>query len=156
MSISEELSKNFNEALLNGNWICTNLNDQLNDISWQQAVKQVYQLNSIALLTFHINYYINGLANVFEGGPLDIKDKYSFEMNPITSEEEWTSLKKQINNNTLRFSVLIKNLSDKELYEPFLDPKYGTNFRNISGILNHSFYHLGQIAVLKKITAADI
>ena len=156
MSITEELSENFNEALLNGNWICINLNDQLKDIPWQQAVKQVYQLNSIALLTFHINYYIDGLAKVFEGGSLDIRDKYSFEMPAIRSEEEWINLKKQVRDNTSRFAGLIRNLSDKELYEPFLDPKYGTNFRNISGILNHSFYHLGQIAMLKKITSAEI
>lgn len=156
MSISSELSKNLKEALLDGNWICTNLKTQLEDVSWKQAIKQVHQLNSIALLTFHINYYINGLANAFEGGTLDIKDIYSFDMDPIASEEEWNELKKQIFDNTSRFADLIHNLSDKELHESFLDPKYGTNFRNISGILNHSFYHLGQIALLKKISIQEI
>jgi len=35
---------------------------------------------SIAALTFHINYYVAGVLNVFQGGKLEIRDKYSFDM----------------------------------------------------------------------------
>jgi hypothetical protein len=44
------------------------------------------------MLTFHIDYYIAGIVNVFEGGDLEIKDKFSFDLPSIESQEQWESL----------------------------------------------------------------
>ncbi len=74
MSSTSQLAKRFREVMLDGLWIAnTNFKDQLKDISLEQATAKVGSLNTIAMLTFHIDYYIAGLINVFEGGDLEIK-----------------------------------------------------------------------------------
>ncbi|RZS90639.1 DinB family protein [Aquimarina brevivitae] len=152
MAISKALADAIKEVLLQGNWVCNNLKDQLREVNWQQATQQLKGINTIALLTYHINYYIEGLVKVLQGGPLDIKDKFSFDMLPITSEAQWQDLQDRLWNNTQKFSDLTEQLSDDQLLEAFADAKYGTNYRNIAGIINHTYYHLGQIALLKKLT----
>ncbi|MEG2310345.1 MAG: DUF1572 domain-containing protein, partial [Chryseobacterium sp.] len=77
MSTTSQLSKRFREVLLDGKWIAnTNFKEQLSDVTWEQATTKIDSLNTIAMLTFHIDYYIAGLVNVFEGGDLEIKDKF--------------------------------------------------------------------------------
>ncbi|MGK0391482.1 MAG: hypothetical protein ACI94Y_004247 [Maribacter sp.] len=66
----------------------TNLKAQLSDLTWKQATTKIGSLNTIASLAFHINYYIAGVADAFENGSLDIRDKYSFDCIPPSSAED--------------------------------------------------------------------
>ena len=45
----------------------------------------------------------------------------------------------------------MEKLSDDKLFDNFADPKYGSYYRNLQGIVEHTHYHLGQIVLLKKI-----
>ena len=61
------IANRLREVLLNGKWIAnTNFKEQILSVSWEQAIQKVGNLNTIALLTFHINYYLAGLLNVFK------------------------------------------------------------------------------------------
>jgi hypothetical protein len=42
-------------------------------------------------------------------------------------------------------------LPENKLEEVFDDKKYGNYYRNITGIIEHNHYHLGQIVLIKKI-----
>lgn len=89
MKNTSEIANRFRETILNGTWIAnTNYRDQLENLDWKIAVTPVKNLNTISLLAQHIHYYINGINNVFKGGPLDIKDKFSFDFPPINSQQE--------------------------------------------------------------------
>lgn len=146
------LSKRLREVLLNGHWIAnTNYKEQLLDITWQQAMQKVGSLNTIAALTFHINYYIAGLLNVFNGGQLEIRDKYSFDLPPIQSETEWKKLLDDFLNNSEKFAAHVEQMQESQFDEPFADEKYGDYLRNIEGMIEHSYYHLGQISLIKKM-----
>ena len=69
MQTSKQLANRFREVLLNGKWIAnTNFQDQLEDVTIEQATTKVSTLNTIALLTFHIDYYIAGLNHFFRTG----------------------------------------------------------------------------------------
>ncbi len=71
MKRSAFMAKRLREIFLNGYWIAnTNYKDQLENISWKQAIHQIENLNTIAALTYHINYYLSGILNVFQGGLL--------------------------------------------------------------------------------------
>ena len=90
MKNTHEIAKRFREVILNGTWIAnTNYKHQLTGVNWKVATSTFNSLNTIALLAQHIHYYINGVKNVFKGGGLEIKDKYSFDFPPIQSEGEW-------------------------------------------------------------------
>ncbi|WBV59445.1 DUF1572 domain-containing protein [Chryseobacterium camelliae] len=152
MSSTSQLAKRFREVVLDGLWIAnTNFKDQLKDVTWKQAMTKVGSLNTIAMLTFHIDYYIAGLVNVFEGGGLEIKDQYSFDLPPIESEEQWEELLHKLWNDAEKFANLLEQMPDSKMDEVFVDEKYGTYLRNIDGMIEHAYYHLGQITLIKKL-----
>lgn len=152
MSSASQLAKRFREVLLDGLWIAnTNFKDQLSDVTWEQAVTKVDSLNTIAMLTFHIHYYIAGVLNVLEGGDLEIKDQFSFDLPPIESEEQWKDLLNTLWADSEKFALLVEKIPDDKLDEVFVDEKYGTYRRNIDGMIEHSYYHLGQITLIKKM-----
>lgn len=151
MKQSEQIANRFREVILNGTWIAnTNFKDQLTGVHWELATAKIGDLNTIAALTSHIHYYIAGLVKVLEGGPLDIRDKYSYDFPPITSQMEWEQILTRFWEDAERFAYLVAQFSDDKLQEPFVDEKYGTYQRNIEGMIEHSYYHLGQVVLIKK------
>jgi hypothetical protein len=152
MQTNQLLALRLREVFLVGKWIAnTNYQEQVNNINWQQATGQIQDLNSIALLIFHINYYLEGLSKVFNGGPLDINDKFSFNMDPMQNEQDWQKLKNNFLNNATIFCNQVEQMSQNQLDEVFVDKKYGTYLRNIEAVIEHSYYHLGQIVLIKKM-----
>jgi uncharacterized damage-inducible protein DinB len=152
MKTSTLLARRFREVLLNGTWVAnTNYKDALSDVSWQQATTPISTLNSILALTFHINYYLDGVLKVFEGGPLSIRDKYSFDYHHIDTAAAWARLLKQLFENAETFARHIEQMTDEQLQAAFVDQKYGSYQRNIEGMIEHCYYHLGQISLIKKM-----
>tara|TARA_R110000782_G_scaffold251934_1_gene339602 strand:- start:60649 stop:61125 length:477 start_codon:yes stop_codon:yes gene_type:complete len=152
MERNKYLANRLNEVLLNGYWIAnTNYKSQIESVTWQQATLKIGSLNTIASLVFHVNYYLAGLLNVFKGGELEIRDKYSFDIQPIESEADWKRLMNEFLLNSEEFIKEVANMADSKLDKPFVDEKYGTYLRNIEGIIEHSYYHLGQLSLIKKI-----
>ena len=152
MSTTLQLAKRFREVVLDGLWIAnTNFKHQLSDVTWEQATTKIGSLNTIAMLTFHIDYYIAGLVHVFEGGDLEIRDKYSFDLPPVESQQQWEDLLNKLWNDAERFATLLEQMPDSKMNEGFVDEKYGTYLRNIDGMIEHCYYHLGQITLIKKL-----
>jgi uncharacterized damage-inducible protein DinB len=152
MKKTQFLADRLREVLLSGKWIAnTNFKDQLLSINWNQAIKKVGSLNTIALLTFHINYYLQGLLQVFNGGPLEIKDKYSFDLPEIKSENDWKKLLDNFLSNAEEFAAQVEQMDDRKLDQPFADEKYGSYLRNIEAVIEHSYYHLGQVSLIRKM-----
>lgn len=154
-NLSKAIAIQFREVHLNGKWIATNYKAELSTISWQIATTKISNLNTIAALTYHINYYLEGVLNVFEGGTLDIRDKYSFNLPVIDSQESWEALQTQFYKNSESLVEHIRAINDTKLLEGFADGKYGSNYKNITGMIEHAYYHLGQIVILKKLIASN-
>ncbi len=146
------IANRLREVFLNGQWIAnTNFKEQILSVSWEQATQKIFDLNTIAALTFHINYYLVGLLNAFEKGKLEISDKYSFDIPEIKSEADWKKLVTYFLDNSKKFADKVEQMDDPIFDEPFLDEKYGSYLRNIEGVIEHSYYHLGQISLIKKM-----
>lgn len=151
MTRSVQIANRLREVFLNGRWIAnTNYKEQLQNVNWQQATQQVENLNTIAALTFHINYYLAGILSAFETGKLEISDKFSFDLPPIHSENDWNDLVIDFLNNAEKLANKVERMNDDDLDQIFIDEKYGTVLRNIEGVVEHSYYHLGQISLIKK------
>ena len=146
------LASRIQEVFLNGHWIAnTNYKELLQNVSLQQATQKMDQVNSIAALVYHINYYLEGLLYAMENGKLEIHDKYSFNLPRLETESGWNKLVSGFLNNAEKFAAKIEQMDDSIFDKPFVDEKYGTYLRNIEGVIEHSYYHLGQIALLKKL-----
>ena len=156
MTKSLQIANRFREVILNGTWIAnTNFKDQLVDLDWQIAIKKIDSLNTIADFAQHIHYYISGIQNVFNGGTLDIKDQYSFNFPPIESQEQWNLFLEKFWNDAEEFARKVELMSDEKLNSVFVDEKYGSFKRNIEAMIEHSYYHLGQIVLIKKMLLQD-
>ncbi|WP_111307705.1 DUF1572 domain-containing protein [Confluentibacter sediminis] len=152
MEKSHGLANRFREVILNGTWIAnTNYKDQLTNTRLDIANKKLGALNAISVLAQHIHYYINGIKNVFKGGNLDIKDSFSFDFPPIASQSDWELFLEKLWADTDEFANLVEQMSEEKLNENFVDEKYGTYHRNIEGMTEHCYYHLGQIVLIKKL-----
>lgn len=146
------IANRIGEVLLDGQWIAnTNFKAQITSIDWRQATQKIGNLNTIAALTFHINYYLEGLLHVFNGGALEISDQFSFDVPEIQSEMDWNRLVDSFLKNSVRFVHQVKELPDDLLDQPFVDERYGSYLRNLEGVIEHSYYHLGQVSLLKKM-----
>ncbi len=78
MNTPSQIAKQFRDVLFGGNWTSVNMKETLADISWQQANTKFYSFNTIAILVYHMNYYVGVISKVLQGQPLDGKDKDSF------------------------------------------------------------------------------
>jgi hypothetical protein len=103
------------------------------------------------MLTFHIDYYIAGILQVFDGGTLDIRDKYSYDMPEIKDEQQWEDMKQKLWEDAEKFAQHIEKMTKEQLHGVFVDEKYGNYLRNIDAMIEHSYYHLGQLVLLKKM-----
>ncbi len=153
---STELEKRFREVLLDGKLIAfTNIKEQLSDLSMEHATTKIDTLNTIADLTFHLNYYIHGVLLVFEGGELTIRDKFSYDSQPINSENDWVKLRDQLLSNAEKFASHIGAMSNEKLDSGFVKPEYGSYQKNINAMIEHCYYHFGQIVIIKKMILGD-
>lgn len=151
MILPIQIAKHFRDVLFGGNWTSVNLKKTLADVTWQQATTKVYTFNTIAILVYHMNYYISAVLKVLEGEQLNAHDKYSFDLPPIQSQEDWENLLSKTWTNAEKFADLVKQLPENKLGEIFSDEKYGNYYRNLHGIIEHTHYHLGQIVLIKKL-----
>jgi uncharacterized damage-inducible protein DinB len=152
MNQSLNLSLRFREVFLNGRWIAnTNYSDILSDLDFNETNQKIGSLNSIGLLTQHINYYLEGMLPVFDGGELLIRDKHSFDFKPLEDEVEWSALREKLNTNAKAFAEKVEELNDDHLHSVFVKDDYGSFARNIEAMIEHGYYHLGQISLIKKM-----
>jgi len=157
METTKQIAKRFREVILNGTWIAnTNFKDQLSNLDWKIATTEIKSLNTIAILAQHIHYYIKGINNVFKGGTLDIKDQFSFDFPAMQSQEDWETFVSKFWRDAEEFAALIEQMPDEKLKQVFVDEKYGTYQRNIEGMIEHSYYHLGQIVLIKKMITNNL
>ncbi|CAM3850683.1 DUF1572 domain-containing protein [Flavobacterium branchiophilum] len=152
MKLSTYLSDRLRAVYLDGYWIAnTNFKTQLELTNWQQATQKLDNLNTIAALIFHINYYLEGLLNAFDSGKIEISDAFSFDCPPIQSDADWNNMIRIFLDHAEKFSVLVENLDESVFEQPFFDDQYGSMIRNIEGVIEHSYYHLGQIVLINKL-----
>src|SRR6478735_3641587 len=134
MNLSQQLAKHLREVFWGGNWTSINLKDSLEGISRHEATIKVHTCNTIAVLVYHINYYISAVTMVLQGQPLNASDKYSFDLPPVQSEEDWNALLINFWADAENFATLVEQLPENKLWDDFSEGKYENYYRNIQGI----------------------
>lgn len=151
MTVTQLTAKNLRDVHFGKNWTTTNLKDVLADVTWKEAITKVQDFNTIAVLTYHVCYYVPALIDVLEGRPLTAKDELSFLCPEITCEADWQKIQTDAWENAEKAASMIENLPTERLAEDFTDQKYGSYHRNLYGTIEHMYYHLGQIVILKRL-----
>lgn len=151
MKLAQQISEQIKGFHYGPNATGVNLTMALEGVDWKMAITKVDSLNSIAELVFHINYYVEAILGVLKGQPLTAHDKYSFDLPPIKNQEDWERLLNKVWSEADEMIEIVEGLDDSKLAEVFVKEKYGNFYRNLTGMCEHSNYHLGQISMLKKI-----
>lgn len=151
MNYSNLIANHLNQVYFGGNWTASNLMAVLDDVSLDKASTKVKDLNTILALSFHIHYYLKGTMDGIKNGELTIRDKFSFDHPTLSTESDWQDFKNTMWAEAKEFILLIEKLDDQLLHSDFIDKKYGSYYRNLMGIIEHTHYHLGQIVGLKKM-----
>lgn len=155
MTNSKHLANRLRDVILSGTWIAnTNVKDQLEHLDWTIATQKIDTLHTISELAQHLHYYLNGIKEAIAHGKLEIRDAYSFDFPPMASQEQWEAFQNRFWKDTEQLAQLVEKMTDAELALPFVDKKYGNYTQNIDGLIEHSYYHLGQIVLIKKLTAS--
>ena len=150
MGKAQEIAKQIDRAFFGENWCGVSLRKTVESITFEQAAQPQPHSHTIAELVFHIGYYYKGVSAVLKGGSLEIKDKFSFDMPSVQSEADWQALLERTWKSAEDFVQLVEGLSDEQIGSTFVDKKYGDYYRNLTGLVEHLYYHLGQIILLKK------
>lgn len=151
MTLGERLATQFETLIWGDNWTAVNLVTQLEDVTWQEATTQFEYLNTISGLVYHLFYYVRGQLRVFHGQELGLSDAESFLHPKIESQEDWDGLLVDCYELANQYIQILKLQPDTKFDEIFVDEKYGTYYLNVQGIIEHGYYHLGQIVYLKKL-----
>jgi hypothetical protein len=53
MNLTAQIAKHIRDVHFGGNWTCSNLKDNLADVTWQQATTKVRSFNTIVALVYH-------------------------------------------------------------------------------------------------------
>ena len=152
MENNRELAKRFSDVILNNSWVANNsYKNQLTDLPLEVVLFKYQSLHNIAALAQHVHYYIAGILNVFNGENLDIKDIYSFDFPPINTIEQWHSFLAVFWTDAASFTQKLEEMDENTLNSIFVKKEYGTYYFNINTLIEHSYYHLGQIVLIKKL-----
>ena len=155
MNLTAQIAKQLRDFHFGGNWTDSSLQEHLADITWIQATTQLYSFNTIATLVFHMNYYLLAVSNRIKGGSREEKHELSFNTPVIQSQADWESLMGKTWKDAEEFAKLIEEKPEALLWER-VSQADGNYYRNIQGVIEHNYYHLGQIVLLKKILGKTV
>jgi DinB superfamily len=150
MNITQAIARHIREIHFGGNWTWSAMQEVLADVSCEEAVKQTGGCNTIATLVYHMNFYLKIVHQRLEGGGVRFKHEDSFAAPLIDSEEAWQALLQQTWQDAENFAFAVEAMPEQKLWES-ISAEHGSYYKNLHGVVEHNHYHLGQIAVLKKI-----
>ncbi|MFY8021411.1 MAG: DUF1572 domain-containing protein [Bacteroidia bacterium] len=150
MNTFQHLAKQFKEVYFGGNWTCVNLKDSISDLSIEEANQKVADFNTIFCLCYHIHYYVKVQMAYLNGIPVHASDEMSFKHPEINDEQSWKSFKEEVFKEAADYIACLAAIEESKVNLSFIAEQYGTYFRNINGLIEHTHYHLGQIVLLKK------
>ncbi len=153
MSTPKLIARHFREMHEGSSMTGVHLYSLLEGVTFEQAATKVHDFHTIAEFVFHINYYVAAVLKVLQGGPLDAHDKFSWDCPPINSEEDWQQLLEKCRTDAYAFAAQLEKMPENQMQQDFANAKYGNWHRNLLCILEHTHYHLGQIALTKKLVA---
>ena len=67
MKLEQLLAKHLKEVFFESNWTGSSLRPHIKDVDWKMATHKIKDFNTIAVLVYHINYYVEAMNAVLQG-----------------------------------------------------------------------------------------
>ncbi len=154
MSEVDRIRNQFERAFNGGAWHGPSVRELLNGVTADQAAAHpIPGAHSIWELTLHIAAWEDACRRRLEGDPAQLSDDENFPPITDTSEAAWEEAKRKLLKLHNQLLVAITATEDARLDQPIIDSAettFNSVYVTLHGGVQHSLYHAGQIAVLKK------
>lgn len=150
MSETKRIGDQLRRAYEGQAWHGPSLKELLSDVTAEQAAaRPIAGAHSIWETVLHISAWEEGVRRRLEGVRAELSTEEDWPPVSDRSEAAWLRALETLEANHLRLREALKGLDDARLNEPIVDGMssvYGT----LHGVIQHSLYHAGQIALLKR------
>lgn len=158
MSEVERIRNQFQRAFDGEAWHGPSVRQLLEGVTAEQAAAHpIPGAHSIWQLTLHIAAWEDACRRRLEGDPAQLTDAEDFPPITDTSESAWENTKLSLTNVHRRLLETLHAIDDSRLDQPIInsaETTFSSTYVTLHGGVQHSLYHAGQIAILKKAIAA--
>jgi len=154
MSEVERIRDQFERAFDGEAWHGPSVQSLLNGVTAQQAAAHpIPGAHSIWELTLHIAAWEDACRRRLQGDPAQLADDENFPPVTDSTEAGWESAKQKLSDTHQRLLAVLTTIDDSRLNDPIIDSSeipFSTAYVTLHGGVQHTLYHAGQIAILKK------
>ena len=154
MNSTNLIAEHIKQVYEGDNWTDVNIDDTIRNISWHQAQQKTNASpNTIASLLHHLYYWNGVMMQRLKGSNPSTPGTNGYNVGELKTDEEWQALKEKTHESFLQLADLIKSFPEEKLSSTYAEGK-SSYYKNFQGIVEHAYYHLGQIVILKKLILA--
>ncbi len=151
MNLSQVIASHVMEAYFGNSWSDVCVRDIVKDIQYDEAITiSAASPNTIAALLYHIMFYNKAICQRLRGEEPQIGEANGFDLPPLKSESDWKQLVSDAMEAAEKLADAIRNFPQEKLFDEKPEGK-GTYYKKFHGVIEHNYYHLGQIMILKKL-----
>ena len=146
------IADQLNRAFAGDAWHGPSLRELLSGVTAVQAhSRPLAYAHSIRELVLHIDLYVHATLEAIQGTPMPPWYSTGTDWLPVTgdNETEWMKAVDRLFLNADRLRGAIEALTDDQLKETVPGREYDFYYL-FHGLIQHSLYHGGQIAILRK------
>ena len=150
MTEIERIIDQLNRAFVGEAWHGPAVIEILERVTAQQAVG--YPLaggHSIWELALHLAAWMRAVLRRLEGDPAQLTDDENFPAVTDSGKRAWEEARESIKQAHAELRSAILLLDNSRLDEPIIE-NMSSIYVTLHGVIQHSLYHAGQIAILKK------
>ena len=131
-------------------WHGPSLREILDGVTAEQAArKPLAQAHSIWELVLHISAWESAVMKSIEGEYTEEPDEGDWPAVEETSDAAWQEALQTLESKHMKLRDAVARLEDERLNEPLAEGKPSAYFA-LHGVIQHTLYHAGQIALLKR------
>lgn len=151
MILTDYIAQHILEVHEGDNWTEVNIKDTLKDVNYKEATTITNaSYNTIAALLHHMSFYNDVVMQRLSGVNPVITQANGFDMLPVKNEQDWKKLKERNIESAHKLAEAVKKFPEEKIFELTVTG-HSTHYKTLHGIVEHTYYHLGQIVLLKKI-----
>ena len=153
MTEVKRIADQLKRAVNGGAWHGPAIEEILAGITAEQAVSRPFNAaHSIWELVLHIDAWLQGCRRRLEGDRAQLSDAEDWPAVTDTSDRAWKETITAVTQSYHQLHSEILRLDDSRLEEPIIEGMSSV-YITLHGVIQHTLYHAGQIAILKKATS---
>ncbi|MET1054251.1 MAG: DinB family protein [Pedobacter sp.] len=149
--IQSLIAQHLLEVYNGGNWTENSIKEVLEDVSVKAAeTVTAASPNRISAIVHHLTYWNNIMVLRIRAESTDIPETNGFDAPILETQEDWDRLRALNLESARLLSAEILNFEPQDITQPIL-PGYSSVYKSLHGCIEHTYYHLGQITIIKNL-----